>query len=120
MSQAKVDRYKEEKKNRQKNLKKQKAKKTVGIIITAAIIGAIIGVPTGRLIYKDIKAREAANATMKADLFDLWLDEYWKLNISDDLGFTATSTDADLDVSNEYEDIEENYEDSEDVEEDVE
>ena len=116
MSQAKVDKYKEEKKSRHKNLKKQKAKKTVGVIRTAAIIG----VPTVRLIYKDIKAKEAANATMKADLFDLWLDEYWKLNISDELGFTATSTDADLDVSNEYEEIEENYEDSEDVEEAVE
>lgn len=42
MSQAKVDRYKEEKKNRKETIKKEKRKrvlgKTVGVIIAAAIV----------------------------------------------------------------------------------
>lgn len=40
MSQAKVDRYKEEKKNRKKIQKKQKAKQVVEILVCAAILGA--------------------------------------------------------------------------------
>lgn len=93
MSQAKVERYKEEKKNRAKELKKAKAKKTASIIIAAAIIGAIIGVPAGRITYKEIKAKEAANATTKADLFDVWLTDYWSNNFSGQFDF-STATDA--------------------------
>ena len=47
MSQAKVDKYKEEKKNRAKTLKKKKIAKVAGILIAALGVGAIIGIPLG-------------------------------------------------------------------------
>ena len=48
MSQAKVDRYKEEKKNRKKIQKKQKAKQVVEILVCAAILGALVVFPLCR------------------------------------------------------------------------
>ena len=51
MSQEKVDRYKEEKKNRAKNMKRAKIKKALIIFAVALVIGALIGIPLGRWIY---------------------------------------------------------------------
>ena len=60
MSQAKVDRYKEEKKNRKKIQKKQKAKQVVEILVCAAILGALVGFPLGRHAYqKNYETRQS-------------------------------------------------------------
>lgn len=62
MSQAKVDRYKEEKKNRKKNIKKEKRKKTglklLGIVICAAFIAWI-----GFSGYKYVQSKKPVTKT---------------------------------------------------------
>ena len=64
MSQAKVDRYKEEKKNRKKIQKKQKAKQVVEILVCAAILGALVGFPLGRHAYQKNYETRQANKTI--------------------------------------------------------
>ncbi|MBQ9608804.1 MAG: hypothetical protein IJV15_05075 [Lachnospiraceae bacterium] len=98
MSQAKVDRYKEEKKNREKNLKKKRAQKYIGVIVLALLIGACIGYPLGKKLYKINAERRAANETIAANYYDAWLQNYWNANYTGTLGFPnteeATSSDA--------------------------
>ena len=132
MSQAKVDKYKEEKKNRAKIIKRQKIAKVVGVLVAALGIGAIIGVPLGKYIYNEKKAEEARKRTVSASNLDTWYEEYWGKNYSDlmtrngiddlmDQVDFATASDADaesLDVDDngvdiDYGDIE--VEDGEDI-----
>lgn len=101
MSQAKVDKYKKEKKNREKNIKKKKFRNAATVIILAGVIGAAIGVPLGERIYKNDAAKRKANATITAGLFPNWFDEYWVTNgYSERVGFNTiddilgTDTDA--------------------------
>ena len=106
MSQAKVDKYKEEKKNRAKTLKKKKVAKVIGILIAALGVGAIIGILLGKFIYTTKKAEEARRRTVVSSNFETWFDEYWGKNYSDVMGNAnvddilnqlqdASSTDAD-------------------------
>ena len=132
MSQAKVDKYKEEKKNRAKIIKRQKIAKVVGVLVAALGIGAIIGVPLGKYIYNEKKEEEARKRTVSASNLDTWYEEYWGKNYSDlmtrngiddlmDQVDFATASDADaesLDVDDngvdiDYGDIE--VEDGEDI-----
>lgn len=98
MSQAKVDKYKESKKNRQKEIKQKKVKKAFGYVIGALIIGCAIGFPAGKQIYKVSEADRKAKATINSDIYTLWMQDYWAntyLGIAggyDD----ATATDADM------------------------
>ena len=101
MSQAKVDKHKNEKKNREKIKRRKKIKQAITVFIAAIAIGALIGVPLGRKIYKenkkseDAKAAEAAKYISSDDL-NSWLDQYWVDNYSDlysGISF-ATSNDA--------------------------
>jgi hypothetical protein len=95
MSQAKVDRYKEEKKNRAKTIRRKKTRHVVTIIALAAVVGAAIGVPLGRKIYNVEEAKRAANATITASLYPNWFDEFWVTNgYSERVGF-ATDDDSD-------------------------
>ncbi len=80
MSQAKVDKYKKEKKNRAKTIKKKKIKSAVGFIVLCLLLGAAIGYPLGQKIYKDYAAERAANATIEADMFHYSLQKYWSEN----------------------------------------
>ncbi|MCR5105249.1 MAG: hypothetical protein K6B68_12510 [Eubacterium sp.] len=86
MSQAKVDKYKEEKKNRAKTMKRQKVKKAIAIIVVALGIGALIGIPLGKYIYKFKKEQEAKKATIVSDKYATWFEEYWGKNYSDVFG----------------------------------
>ena len=52
MSQEKVDRYKKEKQNRAKTLKRKKIKKALAVFILSLGVGALIGIPLGKHIYK--------------------------------------------------------------------
>lgn len=106
MSQAKVDKYKKEKKNRAKNIKKAKAKKVAGIFVGAAIVGTVIGVPLGRHMYNVSVEERKANATIKVELYDYWIQQYWAEKYSDLIideepyasdTDAATYSDADLD-----------------------
>lgn len=97
MSQAKVDRYKEEKKNRAKNIKKKKIKTVTTVIICAALVGVAIGFPLGKELYKRNAAKIAANETITAGLFEQWFDEYWVTNgYSERTGFATTDDIDDL------------------------
>lgn len=86
MSQAKVDKYKEEKKNRAKTLKKKKIAKVAGILIAALGVGAIIGIPLGKFIYTTKKAEEDRKRTVVSDNFETWFNEFWGKNYSDIMG----------------------------------
>ncbi len=77
MSQAKVDRYKEEKKNRAKTMKIKKIKKAIAILIAALGLGAIIGIPLGKFVYNKQKEEAARNATISTLEFDSWFDKEW-------------------------------------------
>lgn len=80
MSQAKVDKYKKEKKNRKKTIKRKKMKAAAGFIVLCVIVGAAIGYPLGQKIYKDYAAERAANATIEAEMFHYNLQKYWSEN----------------------------------------
>ncbi|MGN0152193.1 MAG: hypothetical protein ACI39Q_06945 [Wujia sp.] len=104
MSQAKVDRYKEEKKNRAKNMKKKRVKKVVGVLICAALIGGILGYPLGKQMYKVSAEKRKESATVKTELYDYWVQQYWSANyggilgeddeLASDTDATASDTDA--------------------------
>ena len=129
MSQAKVDKYKEEKKNRAKTIKRQKFAKVVGVLVAALGVGAIIGIPLGKYIYNERKAEEARHRTIATANLDTWFEEYWGKNYSDALNTNgvndildqlnaATATDADaMEVDDNGVDID--YGDIEDGDEEI-
>lgn len=87
MSQEKVDRYKKEKKNRSKVMKHRRIRKTIIVslitIVLAAGIGALIGIPLGRKIYRDQKKKEKAKSVISTAEFSSWFDYNWVENHSD-------------------------------------
>lgn len=97
MSQAKVDKYKEEKKNRAKNIKRKKTKKIAGILVLYLLIACAVGYPLGKQLYKVSVEHRKANATIDSGLYQYWIQEYWNSTYGaywdsdDDL---ATETDA--------------------------
>jgi len=98
MSQAKVDKYKEEKKNRSKTIKMNRVKKAIGICIACLVAGAAIGVPVGKFAYAKHLDEIKKNATVKTTDLDSWFDKYFVGNYSDFFqGFSvdeASNTDA--------------------------
>ncbi len=100
MSQAKVDRYKKEKKNRHKQIKKKKIVRSIWVIVIALFIGACIGYPLGKKLYKVNAERRKANETVNAVYYDAWMNNYWNskyygtFGFVDDSGEEATDTDA--------------------------
>lgn len=83
MSQAKVDRYKKEKKNRAKTLKRQKRKQIFEILACAGILGILVGYPLGKQIYKINYEKRLANNTIYASNYDYWFQTYWTGNYGD-------------------------------------
>ncbi len=92
MSQAKVDRYKENKKNRSKILKQKKIKKYTAILVTAFCVGALIGIPVGKGIYKYSKNLAEQNKTVNDMDYNSWFNNYW----DEKLPSTASETSADV------------------------
>ena len=84
MSQEKVDRYKEEKKNRAKNMKKARIRKVLIIFLVALVLGAAIGFPLGKWIY-DYKKTHVKEEDVFISSFEYkdWFDKYWVENYSD-------------------------------------
>lgn len=84
MSQEKVDRYKEEKKNRDKIKKKNKVKKILGIFLVALVIGALIGFPLGRWYYNYRQEhQDKEEIFMAANTYEDWFNKYWVDNYAD-------------------------------------
>ena len=84
MSQEKVDRYKEEKKNREKNKKKAKIKKILIIFLVALIIGGGIGFPLGRWFYNYKKTHVNEEEVFVAyHDYETWFNNYWVEKYSD-------------------------------------
>lgn len=108
MSQAKVDKYKKEKKNRAKNIKRKKAKKIAGILVLYLLIACAVGYPLGKQLYKVSVEHRKANATIDSGLYQYWIQEYWNTTygaywVSDDDLATETdaATDSDADTATE-------------------
>ncbi len=110
MSQAKVDKYKEEKKNRQKTMQRTRIRNGAIIVVVFLGIGALIGIPIGKKAYQLKQEKDALNATVTADKFDLFFKEYYVANYADffdqeetpDIGEQA-ATDTDSEVPEEVE-----------------
>lgn len=83
MSQAKVDKHKQEKRNREKNIKKAKLKKALSVLLVAAVVGIIIGFPMGKIMYKNYYEKKMDSATISAELYEYWYQEYWSVNHED-------------------------------------
>ena len=83
MSQAKVDKHKEEKKNRAKTLRNQRIKKAALVFVGALGLGAIIGVPLGKVAYKEMKEREAEHRMIESANYGDWFDDYWNQQYGD-------------------------------------
>ena len=114
MSQAKVDKYKEEKKNRAKTMKLKKIKKAVAALVVALGLGALIGIPLGKFIYNKQKEEAAKNATISSLEYDSWFDKEWAgkyadrfsanaADIIDQLNATASDADAEEEEAEEIE-----------------
>lgn len=93
MSQAKVDKYKKEKKNRAKTVKRARVKKVVNVLLGAAIVGVIIGFPLGRFAYNKYYEKKMENATISAAIYDYWFQEYFDLHYGDKINFSNTASD---------------------------
>ncbi len=93
MSQAKVDKYKEEKKNRAKLAKKKRRNKLIAVFAGAAVIGAIIGYPLGKVLYKKSVEKREETATIVATAFDYWSQQYWSANYDEMFDFSAYEAD---------------------------
>lgn len=98
MSQAKVDKYKKEKKNRAKTIKRKKIRAAAGFLILCLGIGLIIGYPLGKKIYKDYAAERAANATVESAMLHYSVQKYWAENYSGMYSFPKPSTSTDTDA----------------------
>lgn len=83
MSQAKVDKHKEEKKNRAKTLRNQRIKKAALVFVGALGLGAIIGIPIGKFAYKEMKEREAEHRMVDSADYDTWFNDYWNKQYGD-------------------------------------
>ncbi|MCM1272504.1 MAG: hypothetical protein NC225_04705 [Clostridium sp.] len=99
MSQAKVDRYKQEKKNRAKNIKKKKIKNLIALFVCALLAGAAIGYPLGKVIYKQYAAERDANATINPDTLDYNIQKYWSAMYSGKYSFIADNIASDTDAT---------------------
>ena len=104
MSQAKVDRYKKEKKNRGKQIKKKKFVKAFWVIFIALFIGACIGYPLGKGLYKINAKHRKERETVEAVYYDAWLNNYWNSHYYGTLGFTSDDTEEATDTDASYTD----------------
>ena len=96
MSQAKVDKYKEEKKKRAKVVKRARVKKVAVTLLWAAILGVIIGFPLGRIMYNRYYDKKMEDATISTTIYDYWYQEYWDLHFGDKFTSSTTSTESTL------------------------
>ena len=83
MSQEKVDRYKKEKKNRKKTMKVNRIKKALLILVASLGLGALIGIPLGKYIYKVQKEEADRHRTISSLEYNTWFDNYWSENYAD-------------------------------------
>ena len=70
MSQEKVDRYKQEKANRQQIMKKQKRNRILGIVLTLVIVIGLVAW-FGIAVFRNVSASRAASAPAQVTELDL-------------------------------------------------
>ena len=83
MSQQKVDKYKEEKKNRKKTIKLNRVKKALAVFVICLGLGAIIGIPLGKKLYNYQKEEAKKHATIASTDYEGWFDKNWNEKYSD-------------------------------------
>ena len=98
MSQAKVDKYKKEKKNRAKIMKRQRIKKYVTVFVVAVLLGGLLGIPIGKKAYKMSVEKANANRMVSALEYDTWFRHYWVENYSDLYAGAALATEGDAEA----------------------
>ncbi len=76
MSQAKVDKYKKEKKSRNKRLKHKRIRNFIISMIFVFFVSMGIGYPLGKYLYKKSYEKRMANATISAASYDYWAQQY--------------------------------------------
>lgn len=74
MSQAKVDKRKYEKKNRKEIERQRKVKLTIKCVTTALVVGAVVGIPFGFKIYKNMP-KYVGDATVSS-FINNYIDEH--------------------------------------------
>ena len=80
MSQAKVDKYKKEKKNREKVIKRKKIRNFILVMILVFFVSMGIGYPLGQFLYKKNYEKRMENATVSAASYDYWVQQYIDTN----------------------------------------
>ena len=83
MSQEKVDKYKEEKKNRKKTMKINKVKKLGAVLLVSLGVGAIIGIPLGKGLYNYQKKQAEKHRTISSSEYSDWFDAKWNQDYYD-------------------------------------
>ena len=78
-------------------MKLNKIKKGIAIFVCALGIGAIVGIPLGKFIYKEQKEAAARNATITTADYESWFDKKWAGTYS---SLFANSADALQDMLN--------------------
>ncbi len=76
MSQAKVDKYKKEKKNRSKTIKRRKIRNFLLVMLLVFVVSMCIGYPLGKFLYKKSYEKRMANATIEASAYNYWAQQY--------------------------------------------
>ena len=83
MSQEKVDKYKEEKKNRKKTMKINKVKELGAVLLASLGVGAIIGIPLGKGLYNYQKKQAEKHRTIAASEYANWFEAKWNKDYYD-------------------------------------
>ena len=94
MSQEKVDKYKKEKKNRKKTIKRNRIIKALCVFVAALGVGALVGIPLGKYIYKVQKEEEVKNRTIVSSDYETWFNDYINNSYSQVFGGSSATDDA--------------------------
>lgn len=76
MSQAKVDKYKKERKNRAKAIKKKRIRNFILLMLLLFCVSMAIGYPLGRFLYKKSYEKRMENSTISVQSYYYWSQQY--------------------------------------------
>lgn len=99
MSQDKVNQHKKEKKDRPRKLRKLRVAKVIAVFFIALAVGAGLGIPIGRAVYKYQKKQAEKYATISSLDYDKWFDGIWTDKYSNFFTGETLATNSDASVS---------------------